>query len=582
MSDRFHLPVFSGFGGFRAAWLPNDISAGLAIAAVGLPSAIAYPAIAGLPPEVGLYASIAAPVAYAVFGPSHRMIVGPDAASMTVLAAAIALIIAAMPTAASHDRVAIAAVLALAVGGFCLAARLLHLGVLATFLSRPILVGFFAGISLSILVGQIGRFTGVSIEADGLFAPLFELLQKSGDIHWPSLMLAGSMFVLLQIATALRLPVPGPVIAIVISVALSAVLDLKGMGVAVVGDIPSSIPSLSLPPIWAFPLDKVLLGAGAIFLVSFGSGIVAARSFATRTGEHVDADQELVGLGAANVMAGTFGAFPVSMSDSRTAINLSAGGKSQLAGLVSAAALVITLLYLGRALTILPTPTLGAILAAAAISLIDVRELRQIWRVSRAEFAFALVTMWGAISLGVLNGVVIAIAATLIYLLLKMMFPRDALLGRLAGRDGFYKLHRTPDALPVPGFAVCLIQGSLLFFNADYVQTRIRTIFEELPADTRWFVLDASAIVQIDSTAAVMLAGVRDDLANRGTTLAVAELHAEVKELLERAGVLQQIGEAFVFADLDDAFRAFQACDSKHFPQEATAAAGVRGQHQEE
>ncbi|WP_457587104.1 SulP family inorganic anion transporter [Ensifer canadensis] len=582
MSNRFHVPVFSGFGGFRAAWLPSDISAGLAIAAVGLPSAIAYPAIAGLPPETGLYASIAAPVAYAVFGPSHRMIVGPDAGTMTVLAAATASVIAAMPAAASYDRAAIAAVLALAVGGCCLAARLLRLGVLATFLSRPILVGFFAGISLSILVGQIGRFTGVSIEADGLFQPFLELLQKSADIHWPSLMLAGTMFVLLQIAAALRLPIPGPVIAIVVSVALSAVLDLKGMGVAVVGDIPSTVPHLSLPSVSVFPLSEVLLGAAAIFLVSFGSGIVTARSFATRTGEHVDANRELVGLGAANVAAAVFGAFPVSMSDSRTAINLSVGGKSQLAGLVSAAALLVTLLYLSRALNILPTPTLGAILAAAAISLIDVRELRQIWRVSRAEFVFALVTMWGAISLGVLNGVVIAIAATLAYLLLKMMFPRDALLGRRQGRDGFYKLHRTPDARPVPGFAVCMVQGSLLFFNADYVQSRIRTIVDELPEDTRWFVLDASAVVQIDSTAAVMLDGVRDDLARRGTTLVLAELHAEVRDLLERAGVLQRIGKAFVFDDLDDALRAFETEQSRIIPQETTGTAGLQTQHQEE
>lgn len=582
MGDRFHLPVLSGFGGFRAAWLPSDISAGLAIAAVGLPSAIAYPAIAGLPPEVGLYASIAAPVAYAVFGPSHRMIVGPDAASMTVLAAAIASIIAAMPATASIDRVAIAATLALAVGGFCLAARLLHLGVVATFLSRPILVGFFAGISLSILIGQIGRFTGLSIEADGLFAPILELLRKSSEIHWPSVILAGSMLVLLLAATALRLPVPGPVIAIVISVILSVSLDFKGMGIAVVGDIPSSIPTLSLPSLWALPLDKVLLGAGAIFLVSFGSGIVTARSFANRAGERVDADQELVGIGAANVGAGLFGAFPVSMSDSRTAINFSAGGRSQLAGLVSAAALVVILLFLGRALNVLPKPTLGAILAAAAISLIDIRELRQIWRVSRAEFAFALVTMWGAISLGVLNGVIIAIAATLSYLLLKMMFPRDALLGRLADRDGFYKLHRTPDARPVPGFAVCLIQGSLLFFNADYVQSRLRAILEELPAGTRWFVLDASAIVQIDSTAAVMLAEVRDELAKRGMTLALAELHDEVRQLLERAGVLDKIGATFVFADLDDAFRAFQASGSRNVPQEAAVAIGARGQYEEE
>ena len=503
----FGLPGLSlapSLRGYRAAWLRSDVSAGLAIAAVGLPSAIAYPAIAGLPPETGLYASIAPLVAYAIFGPSRQLIVGPDAATMTVLAGVLTAVLAATP--GETDRVGVAAVLALVVGALYLLARLLRLGVLATFLSRPILTGFFAGVSLSILIGQIGRMTGVKIEAEGLVAPLVELAHKAGSIHLPTLLLAAAMFVLLQVVRMTRFPVPGPVVVVVVSVLLSALFDFEGHGIAVVGDIPAGLPALTLPRLAGLPIDTILLGAAAIFLVSFGAGIVTARSFGAQAGYAVDPNRELTGFGAANLAAGLFGAFPVTASDSRTAVNLTVGGRSQAAGLVAAATLVATLLYLGPALRVLPIAALGAILAATALSLIDLAALRRIWRVSPMEFVFALIAMWGPISLGVLNGVVIAIGATLAYLLREMMFPHDAMLGLIPGRDGFYKLHRRPDARPVPGLALCLIQGSLLFFNADHVRARLSAIADDLPPDTRWFVLDASAIVQVDSTGAAMLA----------------------------------------------------------------------------
>ncbi|QRM56683.1 SulP family inorganic anion transporter [Sinorhizobium sp. BG8] len=559
MARSFDLPVFRGFAGLRASWLATDVSAGLSIAAVGLPSAIAYPAIAGLPPETGLYASIASVIAYAVFGPSRRLIVGPDAATMTVLAAAMTAIIASTPATEPVDRISIAAILAIGVGVLCLIARLLRLGMLATFLSRPILVGFFAGISLSILIGQIGRITGVSIKSDGLIAPFVELASKSASIHWPSVLLAVGMFAVLQAARATRLPVPGPVIVVVASVFLSAIFDFKGRGIAVVGDIPTGFPNFAIPSLSTFPVDQLLFGSAAVFLVSFGAGIVTARSFGARLGDDVDPNQELIGLGSANIAAGLCGSFPVSMSDSRTAINVSIGGRSQLAGIVSATALIASLFFLNDALRVLPIPALAAILTAAAISLIDVPELRQVWRISRMEFVFALITMWGAISFGVLNGVVIAIGATLVYVLRKMMFPRDALLGRIAGRDGFYKLHRFQQAEPVPGLTICLIEGSLLFFNVDHVRKRLHEIAERLSPGSRWFVLDAAAIAQIDSTSAAMIDEIREDFAEQGIVLGIAELHAEAKDLLDRAGVLARVGRSMIFEDLDDALRAFQS-----------------------
>lgn len=553
------LPVLTSLSGYQRGWVRSDVSAGLAVAAVGLPSAIAYPAIAGLPPETGIYACIAPLVAYAIFGPSRQLIVGPDAATMTVLAGVLVAVTASMPVGLAVDRTSVAALLAIGVGLCCLAAWVFRLGILATFLSRPILTGFFIGISLSILIGQIGRFTGVKIEADGLVAPVLELLRKAGSIHWPSLLLALGMFGLLQIARIMRFPVPGPVVVVVLSVVLSAIFDFEGRGIAVVGDLPTGLPSLSLPGIAGLPIQTLVLGAAAIFLVSYGAGIITARSFGAIGGYPVDPNRELVGFGAANIGAGLFGAFPVTASDSRTAVNQTVGGRSQVTSVVAAATLMAALLFLGPALRIIPIPALGAILAATAISMIDLAALRQIWRISRMEFVFALIALWGPIGLGVLNGVVIAIGATLAYVLSKLMFPRDAMLGRVPGHDGFYKLHRTPEARQVPGLAVCLIQGSLLFFNTDYIGSRLRSIAEELPADTRWLLIDASAVAQIDSSAAGMLGELCAELRNRGITLGLAELHSEAREILERAGVINLIGPAMIFDILEDAYQAFEA-----------------------
>jgi sulfate permease, SulP family len=548
------LPVLASFRGYRPAWLKSDFTAGLAVAAVAIPSAIAYPAIAGLPAEVGIYSSILPLIGYALFGPSQKLMVGPDAATMTVLAAALAT----MPLATPADRIVAASALAVTVGAFCIVAGLLRLGVIAAFLSRPILVGFISGVSISILIGPIPRLTGVRIQADGLFPPLWELAQKVGLIHWPSVALGGALIALLILLTHWQSPIPAPLVVVATSIAASAIFDFKGMGIAVVGDLPRAFPSLSLPINSSLPIKEILLGAGAVWLVSFGSGIVSARSFGTRAKFDVDANAELVGLGAANAAAGLFSGFPVTISDSRTAVNVSVGGRSQMAGLIAAATLTVMLLFLQDAIRILPIPALGAILVAAAISLLDVVALREIWRVSRMEFVFALIGMAGPISLGVLNGVVIAVAATLLYVLLKEMRPREAMLGRVPGRPGFYKLHRSRNAIQINGLAVCLVQGNLLFFNVDYVRARLIEIAKALPANTRWLVIDASAIAQVDSTAAVMLQELRADLVEHGLRLGIAELHHDPMEVLSRAGTIESIGEGMIFEDLEEAVIAFR------------------------
>ncbi|GGF69839.1 sulfate transporter [Azorhizobium oxalatiphilum] len=542
-----------GFAGFRAAWLRNDAMAGLAVAAVSIPSAIAYPAIAGLPPQVGIYASMMALVAYALFGPSRLLMMGPDAATMTVVAA----VLATLPLATMEDRVAAAALLAVGVGILCILASALRLGILAAFLSRPILVGFISGVAISILISQINRITGLGIDTDGLVVALIDLARNAGSIHWPSVALGVAMFVLLQLLAAWRSPVPGPVVVVVAATVLSAVLDFRGLGIKVVGEIPMGLPAFSLPMMKGLPLQELVQGAAAIWLVSFGAGIVTARSFAALGGFRADVNKELIGFGASNIAAGCFSGFPVSVSDSRTAINMSVAGRSQASGLFAALVLGLTLIYLNDAVRLLPAPALGAILASAAVSLIDLRGLREIWRISRVEFAFACIGLWGAVSLGVLRGVVIAVFATLAYVLLQEMRPRDAALGRIAGSAGFFKLHRRGDAAAVPGLAVHIVQGSMLFFNVEYVQARLEAVAHDLPPSTRWFILDASAISQIDSTAAAMLKEVHASFAKAGIAFGIAELHHEPMTILKRAGVLDEIGRDMLFDDLEEVLPAF-------------------------
>lgn len=552
---KLSLPLLSSLRGYRIGWLRDDTMSGLAIAAVGLPSAIAYPALAGLPPEVGLYSSILAVLGYALFGSSRQLIVGPDAGTVMMLAA----VFLSLGVSSTDDRIIVAAAIAVLVGVLCFLASLLRLGFIANFLSRPILTGFMAGISLSILIGQIGRFTGVKIDSDGLLRPLLEFATKLNLIHWPSLALGVALFILLRLLGAWLPAIPGPLVAVVLATALSAAFDFGGLGIRVVGEIPSQLPMPMLPIPHGVSIIDLILGAIAVLIVSFGAGIVTARSFGAKNKYPVDANRELVGFGAANLASGFFGGFAVTASDSRTAVNDMMGGKTQVAGLVSAAALAISVLFLSDALSLLPTPALGAVLASAAVSLIDLRTLRELWRISRIEFGFAMISIAGVIVLGVLNGVIVAISATLLYVIMKGLTPRDALLGRIPGREGFYKLHRDKAAQPIPGLAIYLLQGSLLFFNVDYVQGRIKEIIANLGPETEWLIFDAGATPQIDSTAVVMLDDIRALAEERGLKFSIAELHYEPRDTLTRSGVAAAIGADMIFDDLEDAIAAFTA-----------------------
>jgi high affinity sulfate transporter 1 len=547
-------PLFSQLAGYQPAWLKSDLAAGLSVAAVSLPSAIAYPAIAGLPIETGLFATIFALVGYALFGPSRRVMVGPDTATCIMLAGVLAA-----SGVAQADRVELTLALTVTVGLLCFVAGALRLGFLANFLSRPMLVGFLAGIALSLIIGQIQRLTGVDIRSSGLVRPVLELALRIDQVHLLTLVIGLGTLAFLRVARHTLPSLPASLIAIIALTLISYAADLESRGVDVIGPLPDVTFEMHWPPLTMVINFDMVGGALAMMLVAFGSGAVTARSFAMKAGSTMDADKELYGFGAANIFSGLFGGFPVTASDSRTAVNFAVGGRSQLVGLIAAATLAVIVLYVAGALAYLPTATLGAILVSAAIDLIDLRELRMLLRISRLEFCFALITMIGVAVVGVLQGVFIAIAATFLHLLWSSSHPRLAVLGRIPGSAGLYKLHRYPEAEPIPGLTVVVLQSALVFFNADFVKRRLLTIARATRKDCRWFILDAAAVNALDSTGIAALEEVRAILAENGVAFGLADLNSRARRVIDHAGMADRLGTEMIFTSAEAAVAAFDA-----------------------
>jgi high affinity sulfate transporter 1 len=561
------LPLLGQLRGYRAAWLRADLLAGLSVAAVALPTAIAYPAIMGLPPETGLYAAILPPVGYALFGPSRQLMVGPDTAtSMMVASALLGLGVVGM-----DERIAMAAAFAVAVGIACVAAGSIGFGAIANFLSKPVLMGFLAGVALDLILGQLGKLTGLALTADQPVGQIIEIVTKLSTAHLPTLALGVALLVLLRILRRLAPRLPAPLVAVALGLLLSLALDLGGEGVRLVGAIPRALPQFALPvPKDLHPADFLLATLG-ILLVSFSSGIVTARSFGLKNRYAVDADRELIGFGAANIAAGLFSGFPVTSSDSRTAVNDAVGGKTQIAGLIAAAALTVVVLFFGNLLAFLPIAVLSAVLISAALDLIDTAGMAQLWRLSRIEFLFAVIGILSVLSFGVLRGVIIAVLATISHLIWVASQPRDALLGRIPGREGLFKLHRHRDAVPIPGLVIYLPEGSLVFFNADYVKRRLLKSVTQVPVPPEWLVLDASAIAHLDTTAVDALEDARASLAAKGIRLAIAELHKRPRQMIERSGLADRLEPGMIFHSAEDAADIFEARHSGGTIKEASS-----------
>jgi high affinity sulfate transporter 1 len=529
------------------AAIPGELGAGASIAAVAIPVGLAYASIVGVSPVVGLYASIAPALAYALFGPSRYLIVGPDTATCMLVAATLADLGVRSPEA----RAPVAAGLALLAGIGCLAASALRMGFIANLFSRPVLVGYMTGVAVLLLSAQASSWTGAPLHETGLIRTLVELAERIGDVHWPTLACAAGLFALIRLAKRYAPRLPAPALAVVAAIVLSAALDLKGMGVQTIGRLPGGLPALRLPS-FAGPPEELAFGVLSVLAISFASGILTARSFGAKLGETQDANRELIGFGAANLAAGLFQGFGVTGADSRTAVGLAAGGRSRWAGVAAAGFVGLALTVLTGPLQLLPVAALGAILASAAIDLMDLRGLVHLGRIDWRELTFALIAAAGVIWIGVLRGVFLAVGLTLLYLLRLMSWPRSAVEGRLPGQSAFVTLDHHPEAQPAPEVVVYLFEAPLSFLNCEFFHRQaLAALGASGPA--RWFILDASLMNFIDSSALDALDGLRQDLDKLGVSLLVAGGHDRFLRVLTRIEFGRRLKSGCLFASPEEA-----------------------------
>ena len=533
----------------------HDLFAGLSVAAVALPVSIAYAELAGLSPAIGLYASIGPLLVYALFGTSPQLMVNPDAASCAILAAAVAPLAGGDPAL----YLSLATALTLLTGVLCLLASAFRLGALADFLSKPILVGFLNGIALSIFLGQIGKVLGFQITASRIVPRLIEILSKLPSTQVPTLLVALFSVAVLWLVQRFLSRVPAALAVLVLSALLVGLLDLPARGVAVLAPVPAGLPMPALPLVPWNTVPKLLGSAAGLALVLFTSGTITSRSFASRGGYDVDVDRELVAYGAANIASSLSQGFVVTGADSRTAMAVTAGGKTQVTGLVAAATIALVLVLFTGPLQFVPVAALGVVLIAAAVSLLDVTSLRQFWRMDRREFGLSLITTAGVVALGSINGILIAVALAIIRFVKHTARPSVELLGEEKGLPGLHSIDRHGAAQAIPGMVLFRFNAPLVFFNADHFKQCALSAAQASGKDLRWFVIDAIPISDIDINGLVVLKDLQQKLVSRNIQLVWAGRQSELLMCLERMGEPTAAVSDFIYPTLRQAVNAFKA-----------------------
>jgi high affinity sulfate transporter 1 len=538
---------------YERGWLRPDGLAGIAVAAYLLPQVMAYAEVAGLPPVVGLWAIGAALLAYAVFGSSRQLSVGPESTTALMTAVVIAPLAAGDPS----RHAALAAALALVVGGLCLVARVARLGFLADLLSKPVLVGYMAGIAVLMIVSQLEKVTGVPVTGDSVLAELASFAAGLDEVHAATTLLSGGVLVLLLVVQRRFRRAPAPLIGIVAASVAVAVLSLADRGVRLVGDISGRLPAVELPAVGPADLADLLAPALGVTIVGYVDNVLTARAFATRNGYRIDANQELLALGMSNLAAGVAQGFPVSSSGSRTVIGDALGSRSQLHSLVALASVVVALLFLRPVLEAFPTAALGAIVVYAALRLIDIGEFRRFARFRRSELLLALATLVSVLVFGVLTGVLVAVGLSLADLLRRVARPHDGILGFVPGTAGMHDVDDYPDARLVPGLVVYRYDSPLFFANAENFRTRALAAVEAGSTPVEWFVLNAESNVEVDLTALDAMEELRAELAQRGVVFAMARVKQDLLVALEAAGLVDRVGADRIYPTLPTAVQAY-------------------------
>jgi high affinity sulfate transporter 1 len=546
-------PGLAALLGYDRADLGRDVVAGVSVAAVALPVGVAYAQLAGFPPVSGLYASIFPLVAYALFGTSRQLIVGPDAATCALVAASVAPLAGGDP----GRYLSYSVMLALLAGILSVAGSFLRLGGLADFLSKPILVGFLHGVSLSILLGQAGKILGFPVESGGILPRLLEILRKLPATHVPTLCVGLATFAVLAAAPRLFPAFPRNLAAMIAAGVLVALLGLDARGVAVLGEIPAGLPRLAIPSVSAEHLPRLLGAAAGLALVTFTSMMLTSRSFASKNGYEIDTDREFAALGAANIAAALSQSFAVSGADSRTAVNDAAGGRTQATGLVAAATLAVVLLFLTRFLRDIPVAALGAVLCLASISLVDVRTLRTLWRLDRVDWFSSLLVTLGVVAVGAIDAILFAVVLALLRYVRFVSRPVVEVLGRIEGQAGFHSVERHPGAATIPGLLLFRFNGPVVFFNAPHFKRELLAAVECRADGLKRVVVDMVPIPLVDATGLYMLREVVDALAARGVGLASAGRMAEWAERAKSWGYDTASWGVLAFPTLESAVEAF-------------------------
>ena len=539
------LPGLLTLRRYQASWLRHDIVAGIVLATMLVPVGIAYAEASGLPGIYGLYATIVPLLAYALFGPSRILVLGPDSS----LAAVILGVVLPLSGGDPARAVALAGMMAVVSGTVCILAGAARLGFVTELLSKPIRYGYMNGIALTVLISQLPKLFGFSIEGHGPLRDLWEMAEAilGGKTNWTALAIgAGTLAVILLLKNSKRLP--GVLIAVVGATAIVGALDLGARAdVSVLGPLPQGLPGFAIPWITAADIIPVLIGGCAIALISFADTSVLSRAYAARLRTNVDPNQEMAGLGAANLAAGFFQGFPISSSASRTPVAEAAGARTQLTGVVGALVVALLLLAAPNLLRDLPNAALAAVVIASAIGLIEITDLVRIFRIQRWEFWLSIVCFVGVAVLGAIPGIGLAIAIAILEFLWDGWRPHSAVLGRPEGVDGYHDITRYPNARQIPGLVLFRWDAPLFFANAELFKERALEAVAQAPTPVRWLVVTAEPVTSVDVTAADVLVELDETLHAAGIELCFAELKDPVKDKLRRFGLFARIGEQRFF-----------------------------------
>lgn len=534
--------LLPGLGELRsqapAAWR-SDLIAGVSVAAIAVPAALGMAELAGLPPSAGLYATMFPLVAYALIGSSRKLIVGPDGALSALTASTVGPIAAG--SASSYPE--LAAMLALLTGLVMLAAAGLRLGFMADFLSKPVLIGYFNGVALSIIAGQAGKLIGVKTTSNRFFAELWQLITHLGEASLATTGLSAGLIIMALLLKRFVPKAPAALFVIVVGAALSAGLNLSTHGVATIGHVPGGIPLPGVPHVGIGQISTLLIAAVGMALVSFGDVIATTRTYAARDGYKISPSRELAGLGAANVVAAVTHSQPVSSSGSRTAANDAVGGRTQLVGLTVASLTLVVALVATPLLADVPKAALGVVLVLAAVGMISVHSVARLRRVHNAEVAIALATMLAVLVFGVLGGLLIAVGLSIGVFVYRSVRPHDAVLGLAEDAiDGWHDVEHTANTQTVPGLLVYRFDAPLYFPNAPYFKARVLNALETSDPPVTRLLLNFEAVTYVDATAEQTLRELHDELTARGVALHLARVKWHVRRSLDDSGFTAALG----------------------------------------